>query len=66
VATDAGDDVIRIYEVCEFTPELLIAGGPGRDTVNPHARKDFERLGGRALDVELRVVDDTRGTCRYA
>jgi hypothetical protein len=60
-AAGAGDDVIRIYDPCEFTPELLIAGGPGRDTViAPIPRKDFERLGGRALDVELWVVDDTR------
>lgn len=60
-AAGAGDDVIRIYDACELTPELLIAGGPGRDTViAPIARKDFERQGGRALDVEQWVVDDTK------
>ncbi len=57
----AGDDVIRFYDACELSSELLIAGGPGRDTViAPIARKDFERLGHRALDVELWVVDDTK------
>jgi hypothetical protein len=60
-AAGPGDDLIRIYDVCEFTPQLLIAGGPGRDTViAPILRKEFERRGGRALDVELWVVDDTR------
>ncbi len=60
-AAGAGDDVIRFYDVCELSSGLLIAGGPGRDTViAPIPRKDFERLGHRALDVELWVVDDTK------
>jgi len=60
-AGGAGDDVIRFYDVCELTPELLIAGGAGRDTVMaPIARRDFERLNGRALDVEVWTVDESR------